>query len=193
MTVTWILSPLIALFGAMIILKIIRRLLRFYADGLLGEMRIARLSAIPLLLCSGIFAFSAGANDIGKASAFLSVIYGDSFLVRVIVGLGLLVGSLTLGRRVTRSIGLKLVRLDPVMALSAETTMALIMFFGTILGLPLSGTHILVGAVIGVASVRGRWINIKGLKQIIFSWLATFFIATLICVVVFFVARTIFS
>ncbi len=185
MTVTWVLSPLIALFGAIIVLKVTRYYLRRYMVGLARQMRVARLLSVPLLIWSGIFAFSVGANDIGKATAFLSVVYGNSLLVRVVVGVGLLLGSIILGKRVTRSIGLKLAKLDPITALSAETTTALIMLFGTVLGLPLSGTHILVGAVIGVASAKGVWMDIRGLKQIVFTWLATYFVAMLLCSTVF--------
>ena len=186
----WFLSPLIGLFGAMIVMRAARHFLRKHTAGLEREMKIARLSAVPLVMWSCVHAFSWGANDIGTATAFLSVIYGNSLLVRIVVGLGMLLGSMVLGKRVTRSVGLKLVRLDPVMALSAEMTVAIIMLFGTLLGLPLSGTHILVGAVIGVGSARGIWINVKGLKQIVATWLATFFIAIIMCVIIFLAIAT---
>jgi len=181
----WVLSPLIGLFGAMIVMRAARHFLRKRTAGLEREMKIARLSAVPLVIWSCVYAFSWGANDIAAATAFFSVIYGNSLLVRIVVGLGMLLGSMFLGRRVTRSVGLKLVRLDPVMALSAEMTVAIIMLLGTLLGLPLSGTHILVGAVIGVGSARGIWINVKGLKQIVATWLATFFIAIIMCAIIF--------
>lgn len=185
--IIWFLSPLMGLFGAIAIVKIIRFFRLRHVAGLEREMKIARLSAIPLLVWSCVYAFSWGANNIATATAFLSVTYGNSVFVRAVVGAGMLLGSIILSSKVTKSIGLKLVKLDPLMALSASLTVALIMLFATILGLPVSGTHTMVGSIIGVGSARGTWINIKRLNQIVVTWLATFFITLTTCVMVFLV------
>lgn len=127
-----------------------------------------------LLMWSCFAAFSRGANDIPKATAFISVAYGSPILVRVIVGIGTILGLLILGRRVIGTVGLNLTKLNPITALSAQVANASTTFIGTLLGLPLSGTHILVGAVIGVGLTKGIWVNVKGLREILSISLATF-------------------
>ncbi len=48
------------------------------------------------------------------------------------------------------------------------------MLVGTYFGIPLSGTHVLVGAVVGLGLSKGIWVNVKGVKEITYTWIATF-------------------
>jgi PiT family inorganic phosphate transporter len=171
----WLLSPLIGLAGCMIINKILTHFLRRHRLGLAREIKIARFSAMMLLIWSCFTAFSRGANDIGNATALISAVYGNPLMIRLMGGLAMAFGLLILGTRVTKSVGLNLVNLNPTTALSAQIAIALTVFIGTVFGLPLSGTHILVGAVIGVGLHKKIWINVKGLGEILSMWVFTFF------------------
>jgi PiT family inorganic phosphate transporter len=184
--VFWVLSPIVGMVSVILLVKLVSRLLRNSTTGLRRELKVTRSSAVLLLIWSCISSFSRGANDISNATAFLGVVIDAPLLVRTIGGGGLMLGLLVLGRRVLKSVGRDLVKLDPVMALSVEVAVALITLVSTLAGLPVSGTHILIGAIIGVGTARGIWINIKGLKEILFTWLATFPFAAVVSMTVAF-------
>lgn len=185
----WFLSPLAGLTGSMLLVKAMKRALRSRVKGLREQVKAMRLTALLLLLWISLSAFSRGANDIGNASAFLTVmLQQDSLYVRLICSLGMLTGLLLLGRRVIKSVGLNLVKLNPLTALAVQVTVALIMLTATVFGIPLSGTHVLVGAVTGLGLSERSWINVKGLKEIVYTWAATFLASAGISVAVYTVA-----
>jgi len=86
----------------------------------------------------------------------------------------MVVGLLVLGRKVIRSVGLKIVELTPSSALAAQATAAIIATISVLLGLPLSGMHVLVSAIIGSALARGTKISLSAVKQVMFGWIITF-------------------
>ncbi len=90
---------------------------------------------------------------------------------------------LTLGRRVIKSVGLKIIKLDPVAALGIQLSTFLVVFLGTWLGMPLSTTHVLVGALAGLGLERGVWVNVRRLRRTTYVWLATFIMTATITIV----------
>lgn len=175
----WVASPLIGLLVTMMLAKAMKRVLHAHMTGLRQRMRLSREAAFFLLGWVSFSAFSRGANDIGNATAFISIMPGqDPLLVRLVVGVGITFGLLILGRRIIRSVGLNLVKLSPMSALVAQISIASIMFIATLLGFPISGTHVLVGAVTGLGLAEGTWINVKALKEMLYMWVATFVAAS---------------
>lgn len=170
----WVLSPLIGLTFTVVTVKVLGSLINKYAKGLITKIKITYFAAYLLLVWSCISAFSRGANDIANATAFLSMIYGNSLVIRFICGLGMSLGLITIGRRVVKSVGFSLSNLDPFTALTVQISVALTMLIGTWAKLPLSGTHILVGSIIGVGIARGTWLNIGNIKKITITWILTF-------------------
>jgi len=170
----WLLSPLIGLLCTVVIIKFLSNLINRYAKGLVARVRVTYLAAYLLLIWSCISAFSRGANDIANATAFLSVVYGNSLVMRIICGLGMSLGLVTIGKRVVKSVGFSLSNLDPFTALTVQISVALTMLIGTLAKLPLSGTHILVGSIVGVGVAKGTWLNIGNIKRIILFWILTF-------------------
>jgi len=170
----WILSPFIGLVFTIMTIKVLGNLINRYAKGLIVKVRITYLAAYLLLVWSCISAFSRGANDIANATAFLSMIYGNSLVIRLLCGLGMSLGLITIGRRVVKSVGFSLSNLNPFTALTVQISVALTMFVGTWVKLPLSGTHILVGSIIGVGIAKGTWLNIGNIKKIAVTWILTF-------------------
>jgi PiT family inorganic phosphate transporter len=83
-------------------------------------------------------------------------------------------GTLTGGWRIVRTMGMKITKLQPVGGFCAETSGAITLFLATALGIPVSTTHTITGAIIGVGSVRQlsavRW----GVAQrIVWAWALT--------------------
>jgi inorganic phosphate transporter, PiT family len=83
-------------------------------------------------------------------------------------------GTLTGGWRIVRTMGMKITKLQPVGGFCAETSGAITLFLATSLGIPVSTTHTITGAIVGVGSVRQlsavRW----GVAQrIVWAWVLT--------------------
>jgi phosphate/sulfate permease len=107
------------------------------------------------------------------------------FLPLLIGGIGMGVGLIVVGRRVIRTLATEVVTLSPSSALSASISVSLVMFFGTLLGLPLSGTHVLVAALIAVGWVSETPVQMKQVRDILISWVITVPISALFGMIVF--------
>ncbi|MBS7655315.1 inorganic phosphate transporter [Candidatus Bathyarchaeota archaeon] len=172
--VNWIISPIIGLITALILSKAISKFALKKVKGLRTRENIERTSALILAFAAFMNSFSRAGNDVANASALLSTVTGEQYLIRSIAASGMVAGLLILGRRVIRSVGLKIVELTPSSALAAQATAAIIATISVLLGLPLSGTHVLVAAIIGSALARGTKISLSAVKQVMFSWVVTF-------------------
>ena len=87
---------------------------------------------------------------------------------------GIVVGLATLGYRVMKTIGEKIVTLSPSKGFSAQLAAALTVVIASQLNMPVSTTHTLVGAVIGIGLVEGvSSINLKSVQTIVMSWIIT--------------------
>lgn len=170
----WVLSPFIGMVGAYFTCKLIDFTLTRRLKGMKMVLSAARLAALTVLVWAAFTSFSRGGNDVANATAFLTLVYPDPFVVRLIGGIGMALGLLVLGRRVVKNVGNELVEITPLTGLAVQVSVALVLFVGTLLGFPLSGTHILVGAVAGIGLARKVWLNVKGLKEIALTWVATF-------------------
>ena len=93
------------------------------------------------------------------------------------MGLGTLFG----GWRIVRTMGMRITRLTPVQGFCAETGGAITLFLATWLGVPVSTTHTITGAIIGVGAARRvqavRWNVTTG---ILFAWVVTMPAAALV-------------
>jgi PiT family inorganic phosphate transporter len=133
-------------------------------------------------------AFAHGSNDVANAIGPMAAIRdyyvaGGQLLDRAAVvpswllamgGVGIVVGLATYGYKVIATVGEKVTELVPTRGFAAEFGAALTILFGSFLGLPLSTTHTLVGAVMGVGLLRGReHVDLTTLKKIAASWVIT--------------------
>lgn len=170
----WILSPALGMVASFFMYLAFSKIVISKARGLRDRDRMEFSSALVLTLGASLTSFSRGANDIGNATAFLSVMLGEPLLLRVICGAGMSIGLYTFGRRVMESVGLQIIRMSPGMALIAQLSTATIMLAGTWLGLPISGSHVLVASIAGMALAKRAPINLRKIWEIVFSWIATF-------------------
>jgi len=134
--------------------------------------------------CSMAFAHGSNdvANGIGPLAAIVSVastgdVTQDSALplwVLLLGGVGIVIGLATMGYRVMRTIGTKITELTPSRGFCAELAAASTVVIASRLGLPVSTTHIIVGAVLGVGFARGiAAIDLRVVLRIVASWVVT--------------------
>lgn len=152
-----------------------------------SEYNIVEKLFIPLQILSACFvAFAHGTNDvanaIGPVAAVLDGIKNGAISQVTAVpswllafgGLGIVIGLATWGWRVIETIGKKITELTPTRGFCAEFGAAITILIASKLGLPISTTHCLVGAVLGVGLARGlRALNLGILREIAISWIIT--------------------
>ena len=138
------------------------------------------------ILSACFVAFAHGANDvanaIGPVAAVLDIIKNGVISDTAVIppyllifgGLGIVIGLATWGWRVIETIGKKITELTPTRGFSAEFGAATTILIASKMGLPVSTTHCLVGAVLGVGLARGiKAINLNMVRDIILSWIVT--------------------
>ena len=143
-------------------------------------------------------AFSHGANDVANAIGPVAGIIplastGEMnptaqipIALLALGGLGIAVGCITWGRRVMETVGKKITNLNHTRGFSVEFAAATTVLVASKLGLPISTSHTVVGAVIGVGLARGlEAVDITVIKKIIASWILTLPAAALTSVVIF--------
>ena len=130
------------------------------------------------------FAFSHGSNDIANAigpfAAVLDVLRSGSVREESAVptaallafGIALIVGLWFVGKRVIATVGTGLTRMHPASGFAAELAAASVVMGASLLGLPVSSTHILIGAVLGIGLVN-RSANWKLMRPIALAWVIT--------------------
>ncbi len=186
----WIVSIVSGFTGAMVIYGFLDKLVLERVRNMVSRLKVARFSALTLLLTSIITSFFKGGNDAANATAFLKIICADPVSIRLAAGIGMAAGLIFMGRRVVKAVGETLVELNPLMSLSIQLTVALTLSIGTALGFPLSGTHILISSIVGVGIIKGVWLNVKGLKQILFTWAVTFPFTAFLCLLLYTVSTS---
>ena len=132
-------------------------------------------------------AFAHGSNDVANAIGPLAAVYQASYQligqeysqdtpiwILLLGAVGIVIGLATLGYRVMQTIGEKIVKLTPSKGFSAQLAAALTVIIASQLNMPVSTTHTLVGAVIGIGIIEGAGaINIKSVQTIFTSWVVT--------------------
>jgi inorganic phosphate transporter, PiT family len=171
-----------------------------------SEYRSVEKMFVYLQILSACFvAFAHGANDvanaIGPVAAVLDVIKNGiisdvttipSWLL-AFGGLGIVVGLATWGWRVIETIGKKITELTPTRGFCAEFGAATTILIASKLGMPISTTHCLVGAVLGVGLARGmRALNLNMLGEIVLSWVITIPASAAMSIILFYLLRAIF-
>ncbi|UCH20196.1 MAG: inorganic phosphate transporter [Deltaproteobacteria bacterium] len=138
------------------------------------------------ILSACFVAFAHGANDvanaIGPLAAVVSVIKTGVVGLKATVplwalvlgGIGIVFGLATWGWRVIETVGKKITELTPSRGFSATFGAAVTVVVASRLGLPISTTHTLVGAVMGVGLARGiEALNLNAIRDIVLSWVIT--------------------
>ena len=143
--------------------------------------------AYLMIFTSCAVAFAHGSNDVANAIGPLAAINQATnqllnqpytletpLWILFLGATGIVIGLATLGYRVMKTIGENIVKLTPSKGFSAQLAAALTVVIASQLDMPVSTTHTLVGAVIGIGLVEGASsINFNSVRTIILSWVIT--------------------
>jgi len=137
---------------------------------------INKLFTIPLIFAAALLSFAHGANDVANAigplaavndalnKAMVSSEASIPLWVMIVGGLGISIGLALFGPRLIRTVGSEITELDHVRAFSIMMAASLTVVIASQLGLPVSSTHIAVGAVFGVGFLR-EWLDKQEMKE----------------------------
>lgn len=163
---------------------------------------------VPMMIFTACaMAFAHGSNDvangIGPLAAVASVIQSGGEIAQkselplwilVLGGFGIVVGLATMGYKVMQTIGTRITQLTPSRGFCATLAAAATVVLASRTGLPVSTTHIAVGAVIGVGLARGVGaIDLRVIGGIVVSWVVTLPVGGVLAALFFFTLKGMFG
>ncbi len=165
---------------------------------------VERVFGVLMIVTACSMAFAHGSNDvanaIGPLAAVVSVaqsgvIAAQSALpiwILILGGGGIVIGLATFGRHVIATVGERITQLTPSRGFAAELAAATTIVIASGTGIPISTTHTLVGAVLGVGLARGiEAIDLRVVGRIFVSWVVTIPAGAILAIVFFFLFRQI--
>jgi PiT family inorganic phosphate transporter len=154
-------------------------LIRRQSEGLENRKKSLKvLFGFPLVMSAGLLSFAHGANDVANAVGPLAAIVhavqetdvsmgdvGIPLWVMIVGALGISVGLVLFGPKLIRLVGSEITKLNPMRAYCVALSAAITVILASWLGLPVSSTHIAVGAIFGVGFFR-EWHAERRLRQL---------------------------
>lgn len=167
---------------------------------------VERVFAVLMIFTACSMAFAHGSNDVANAvgplAAIYSVISSQGMIssetaipswILLLGGLGIVAGLATYGYKVIATIGRKITELTPSRGFAAELGAAGTVVLASGIGVPVSTTHTLVGAILGVGLARGIGaLNLGVIGTIFMSWVVTLPVGAILAIIFFFTFKTIF-
>ncbi|MBK7104226.1 MAG: inorganic phosphate transporter [Ignavibacteriae bacterium] len=156
------------------------------------------------LVSAAVYSLSHGSNDAQKTIGIITIVLftnnllGETFYVpfwviilsHSVIALGTLFG----GWKVIRTLGMRVTKLTPFGGFSAESSAGLTIIGATLAGIPVSTTHTITGAIIGVGSLKGfsavRW---GVARNILWAWILTIPLSALFAMLTYLIATGIFK
>ncbi len=179
------------------------------ADKAFHFSSVEKVFAILMIFTACAMAFAHGSNDVANAvgplAAIVEVIQsggdiavGDKATVPgwvlLLGAVGIVVGLATYGYKVIATIGKEITELTPSRGFAAELAAATTVVSASGLGLPISTTHTLVGAILGVGLARGIGaLNLGMIGKIFLSWIVTLPVGAVLSIIFFVTLRGIFT
>jgi len=167
---------------------------------------VERVFSVLMVVTACGMAFAHGSNDvanaIGPVAAVISIaqegVVGQkapvSIWILLLGGMGIVVGLATYGRHVIATVGTKITHLTPSRGFAAELGAATTIVIASGTGIPISTTHTLVGAILGVGMARGiSAIDLSVVGRIFLSWIITIPIGSVLAIVFFYILKAIFG
>lgn len=168
---------------------------------------VERVFAVLMIFTACSMAFAHGSNDVANAvgplAAVVNVVNSGGVIlakstmpswILLLGGAGIVFGLATYGFKVMGTIGRKITELTPSRGFAAELGAAATVVFASGTGLPISTTHTLVGAVLGVGLARGIGaLNLKMIGSIFLSWVVTLPAGAGLSILFFFFFKGVFS
>ncbi|MEP3855712.1 MAG: inorganic phosphate transporter [Porticoccus sp.] len=167
---------------------------------------VERVFAVLMIFTACAMAFAHGSNDVANAvgplAAVVSVINSGAVEAQAVMprwilllgGIGIILGLATYGFKVMGTVGKKITELTPSRGFAAELGAAATVVLASGTGLPISTTHTLVGAVLGVGLARGiAALNLRVVGTIFMSWLVTLPAGAGLAILFFYIIKSIFG
>jgi PiT family inorganic phosphate transporter len=162
---------------------------------------MARIFRRLQVISAGYMAFSHGSNDAQKTMGIITLALFSAGAIEsievptwviVVSATALSLGTAVGGWRIMRTMGHRVVQLEPVHGFAAETTAATVLIGTAQLGMPVSTTHVISSAIMGVGSARGpkgvRW---GVARRILLAWVITIPMAASVAAASWFILHTI--
>ena len=168
----------------------------------LNKSAFLMFSWLQVLTASG-FAFSHGSNDIANAvgpfAAIIDTIATNSInpstpvpqQIMIMFAVALIAGLWFIGKEVIATVGTNLTKIHPASGFSAELASAVVVMAASVLGLPISSTHVLIGAILGIGLVNHST-NWSLMKPIGLAWIITLPVSSLLSAFAFVLLRHVF-
>jgi PiT family inorganic phosphate transporter len=166
---------------------------------------VEKIFGVLMVFTACGMAFAHGSNDVanavGPVAAIVSIVKTGvvaqesslSTWILLLGAVGIVLGLATYGWRVMRTVGKKITQLTPSRGFAAELAAASTVVIASGTGVPISTTHTLVGAVLGVGIARGIGaINLRVVRNIMLSWVITLPAGGILAIVFFFLLKGIF-
>ncbi|HVR41260.1 MAG TPA: inorganic phosphate transporter, partial [Thermoanaerobaculia bacterium] len=189
-----VLAPMIGL-----VLALLLTIAIFWIFQRVTPVRVDRLFRKLQLVSAALYSLGHGTNDAQKTMGIIAGVmvtagYFKTFYIPIWIVLSahaaIALGTLSGGWRIIHTMGSKITRLQPVGGFAAETAGAITLFIASSLGVPVSTTHTITGAIVGVGATRRlsavRW-GIAG--RIVWAWVLTIPMSALIGAVTFWIVR----
>ena len=190
-----VLAPLFGMTMGLVLMVLIFHLFKRAAP-----QRVDRVFRKLQLVSAALYSLGHGGNDAQKTMGIIAVLLfsrapaGSEFVVPFWVVItcqaAIALGTLFGGWRIVHTMGSRITRLSPQQGFCAETGGAITLFGATFLGIPVSTTHTITGAIVGVGATRRlsavRW-GIAG--KIVWAWVLTIPMAALIGALTFWIVR----
>jgi PiT family inorganic phosphate transporter len=167
---------------------------------------VEKVFAILMVFTACAMAFAHGSNDVANAvgpmAAAIATIKSGAITAKSTMpswillagGIGIVVGLATFGYKVMATIGKKITELTPSRGFAAELGASCTVVLASGIGLPISTTHTLVGAVLGVGLARGiAALNLRMVGNIFTSWVITLPAGAILSIIFFYIFKAIFS
>lgn len=198
-----LIGVIVAIFGAYLLSRIKRDETKEKNDRFYN---VERVFAILMVFTACAMAFAHGSNDVANAVGPLAavvnvvstgVVGAKSTMpswILLLGGLGIVAGLATFGFKVMATIGKKITELTPSRGFAAELGAASTVVVASYFGLPISTTHTLVGAVLGVGLARGIGaLNLGVIGGIFLSWLVTLPAGAIMSIIFFAIFKGVFG
>jgi len=165
---------------------------------------VERVFGVLMVVTACSMAFAHGSNDvanaIGPLAAVVSIAQSGEIAAKsslpiwvlMLGGAGIVVGLATFGRHVIATVGKKITQLTPSRGFAAELAAATTIVIASGTGMPISTTHTLVGAVLGVGMARGiDAIDLRVVARIMVSWVVTIPAGAFLAIIFFYLFRAV--
>lgn len=167
---------------------------------------VERIFGVLMMITACAMAFAHGSNDVANAvgpmAAVISISQSGQLAqqsampawILAIGGVGIIIGLMMYGKKVIATVGRGITDLTPSRGFAATLAAAITVVLASGTGLPISTTHTLVGAVLGVGIARGIGaVNMRVVKTIFMSWIVTLPAGGILAIIFFLIFKAIFS